>query len=157
MKIVLLLCGRTADPALAGLLNLYESRIIRYCSFEIVELPALKNTKTISQAEQKVKEGKQILETVENGDYVVLLDEQGMHLSSIEFADKISAYMQRSVKRIIFVIGGPYGFDEKVYARANEKLSLSKMTFSHQMVRVIFSEQLYRAFTIIKGEPYHHA
>lgn len=156
MKTVLLLCGKTTDKNLSALISDYGERIKHYCTFDICELPALKNTKSISEAEQKNKEGKQILSFIENSDHVILLDERGSLLSSEDFARKTSEYMQRGIKRIVFVIGGPYGFDSAVYDRADEKLSLSKMTFSHQMVRLIFTEQLYRAFTIIKGEPYHH-
>lgn len=157
MKILLLASGKTVDKGLAAMIAAYADRISHYCSFDMSELPALKNTKAMNEAEQKEREGRQLLSAMETSDHVVLLDEKGIQPTSEEFAGQISAYMQRGIKRLVFVIGGPYGFDTKVYARAQAKMSLSRMTFSHQMVRLIFTEQLYRAFTIIKGEPYHHS
>ena len=127
-----------------------------YTPFEVTVIPELKNTKSLSQEQQKQIEGEQILRQLQESDHVVLLDEHGLELRSIEFATWISKKQQAVSRRLVFVIGGPYGFSPTIYQRANEKLSLSKMTFSHQMVRMIFIEQLYRAFTILKGEQYHH-
>ena len=130
-------------------------RIGHYMPFSITTIPELKNTKNLSESQQKEREGELILKQIQSTDTVVLLDEHGKEFRSIEFADWIQK-KQNTARRLIFVIGGPYGFSNDVYERANEKISLSKMTFSHQMVRLIFTEQIYRACTIIKGEPYHH-
>ncbi len=134
----------------------YSERVKHYTPFEVTVIPELKNTKSLSQEQQKQMEGEQILRQLQESDHVVLLDEHGQELRSIEFATWISKKQQAVSRRLVFVIGGPYGFSPTIYQRANEKLSLSKMTFSHQMVRMIFIEQLYRAFTILKGEQYHH-
>jgi len=134
----------------------YSERVKHYTPFEVTVIPELKNTKSLSQEQQKQMEGEQILRQLQESDHVVLLDEHGLELRSIEFATWISKKQQAVSRRLVFVIGGPYGFSPTIYQRANEKLSLSKMTFSHQMVRMIFIEQLYRAFTILKGEQYHH-
>lgn len=134
----------------------YSERVKHYTPFEVIVIPELKNTKSLSQEQQKQMEGEQILRQLQESDHVVLLDEHGLELRSIEFATWISKKQQAVSRRLVFVIGGPYGFSPTIYQRANEKLSLSKMTFSHQMVRMIFIEQLYRAFTILKGEQYHH-
>ncbi len=134
----------------------YSERVKHYTPFEVTVIPELKNTKSLSQEQQKQIEGEQILRQLQESDHVVLLDEHGLELRSIEFATWISKKQQAVSRRLVFVIGGPYGFSPTIYQRANEKLSLSKMTFSHQMVRMIFIEQLYRAFTILKGEQYHH-
>ena len=134
----------------------YSERVKHYTPFEVTVIPELKNTKSLSQEQQKQMEGEQILRQLQESDHVVLLDEHGQELRSIEFATWISKKQQAVSRRLVFVIGGPYGFSPTIYQRANEKLSLSKMTFSHQMVRMIFIEQLYRTFTILKGEQYHH-
>ena len=134
----------------------YSERVKHYTPFEVTVIPELKNTKSLSQEQQKQMEGEQIQRQLQESDHVVLLDEHGQELRSIEFATWISKKQQAVSRRLVFVIGGPYGFSPTIYQRANEKLSLSKMTFSHQMVRMIFIEQLYRAFTILKGEQYHH-
>ena len=134
----------------------YSERVKHYTPFEVTVIPELKNTKSLSQEQQKQMEGEQIPPQLQESDHVVLLDEHGQELRSIEFATWISKKQQAVSRRLVFVIGGPYGFSPTIYQRANEKLSLSKMTFSHQMVRMIFIEQLYRAFTILKGEQYHH-
>jgi len=134
----------------------YSERVKHYTPFEVTVIPELKNTKSLSQEQQKQMEGEQILRQLQESDHVVLLDEHGLELRSIEFATWISKKQQAVSRRLVFVIGGPYGFSPTIYQRANETLSLSKMTFSHQMVRMIFIEQLYRAFTILKGEQYHH-
>lgn len=155
MKNILIQVGKTVDKHFDAAINDYCSRISHYMPFSIVTIPELKNTKSLSAELQKSKESELILKQIQPSDTVVLLDEHGKELRSIEFASWIEK-KQQTTRQLVFVIGGPYGFSEEVYARANEKLSLSKMTFSHQMIRLIFTEQLYRACTIIKGEPYHH-
>lgn len=156
MKITLLAIGKTNNEELIRLYEDYRKRLTHYISFETLIIPELKNTKNISVSEQKEKEGELLLKQIENQDEVIVLDEKGKEFSSVGFAAFLENKSFSSIKRMIFVIGGPYGFSEKVYQRANSKISLSKMTFSHQMIRVIFIEQLYRAMTIQKGEPYHH-
>ncbi len=155
MKTELILVGKTVNKHIDTLIADYTARIGHYMPFGITVIPELKNTKALSEQQQKVTEGELILKNIQPSDVVVLLDEYGKELRSIEMATWLEK-KQQTVRRLVFVIGGPYGFSEAVYSRANEKLSLSKMTFSHQMVRMIFTEQLYRACTIIKGEPYHH-
>lgn len=156
MKICLLVIGKTdADYIRAGI-GEYEKRLTRYLAYEMKVLPDVKNSKNMTEALQKEKEGEMILEQLQPGDVVVLLDENGKQYSSVGFSEFLAQKMLNGVKRLVFVVGGPYGFSERVYARGDDKISLSKMTFSHQMVRMIFAEQLYRAMTIIKGEPYHH-
>ncbi|RYD90154.1 MAG: 23S rRNA (pseudouridine(1915)-N(3))-methyltransferase RlmH, partial [Sphingobacteriales bacterium] len=135
----------------------YVKRLKHYTKLEITDLPELKNTKALTQDQQKSREAELILKKISPLDHVVLLDEKGMEISSTQFAAYIDKKLVSSATHIIFVVGGPYGFDATVHQRANDKLSLSRMTFSHQMVRLFFIEQLYRAFTIIKGEPYHHS
>ena len=155
MKTILILVGKTANKHFQADINDYAERIGHYMPFDFVTIPELKNTKSLSEEQQKNAEGDQILKQIQSSDTVVLLDEHGKELRSVEYARWL-AQKQQTVRRLVFVIGGPYGFSPEVYERANEKLSLSKMTFSHQMVRLVFAEQLYRACTIIKGEPYHH-
>jgi 23S rRNA (pseudouridine1915-N3)-methyltransferase len=156
MKIALLQTGRTTDRNMSELVDLYSKRIKKYISFEIITLPELKNTKNMPVQEQQVKEATKIIQSVSDDDYIVLLDERGKEYRTIEFSSFLEKAFLLPKKRIIFVIGGPWGFSDSVYAKADQKISLSKMTFSHQMVRLLFLEQLYRVFTIIKGEPYHH-
>lgn len=156
MKITLLVVGKTTDTIVENLTNVYIKRLEHYLDFQFQIIPELKNTKAMSEAEQKQREGELILKAAQGASRVVLLDEKGREYTSVEFSQKISGYMNSGQKSVVFVIGGPYGFSPDVYKAAHEKISLSKMTFSHQMVRAIFTEQLYRAFTIIKGEPYHH-
>jgi 23S rRNA (pseudouridine1915-N3)-methyltransferase len=156
MKITLLTIGKTEDAYLKEGIEKYLKRLKHYIKFEITELPELKNTKALSEAQQKTKEAELLFKNLANTDHVILLDENGLELSSQKFADMLNKKMIASVQNLVFIIGGPYGFDESIYQRANEKLSLSRMTFSHQMVRLFFAEQVYRAFTILKGEPYHH-
>jgi len=156
MKIVFLTIGKTVNTHLISLQNDYQDRLKHYTSFEYNSIPELKNTKNRSEQEQKEKEADLILKQLETTDEVILLDENGKHYSSVDFASFIEKKMLGTQKRMVFVVGGPYGFSQRLYNRANGLLSLSKMTFSHQMVRMIFVEQLYRAFTILKGEPYHH-
>ena len=155
MKTELILVSKTTDKHLAVGINDYMERISHYIPFEITVIPDLKNTKSLTEEQQKNKEGELIMQKLQPSDTVVLLDEHGKEYRSIEFADWLQR-KQNTARRLVFVVGGPYGFSDDVYARANEKLSLSKMTFSHQMVRLLFVEQIYRACTIIKGEPYHH-
>ena len=156
MRIILLAVGKTDIGWGREGLETYSSRLSHYVPFSIIEIPELKNTSALSKAQIKDKEGELILKTIRPSDRVVLLDERGKEYRSVEFADEIRKMTLGGGKDIVFVIGGAYGFSEAVYARCDGKMSLSRMTFSHQMVRTIFTEQLYRAFTIIKGEPYHH-
>jgi 23S rRNA (pseudouridine1915-N3)-methyltransferase len=156
MKIALLQTGKTIDTYISRAVDDYASRIKKYNVFEILTVPDLKNTKNMPQAEQKLKEGKKILQSVSLDDYVILLDERGKEFRTIDFSAAMEKIFMLPKKRILFVIGGPWGFSEEVYSRADMKISLSKMTFPHQLVRLLFLEQLYRAMTIIKGEPYHH-
>ena len=155
MKTILILVGKTTDKHFQAGISDYVERIGHYMPFDIVTIPELKNTKNLSEEQQKTMEGELILKQLQPSDTLVLLDEHGKELRSIELA-KWLEQKQQIARRLVFVIGGPYGFSEAVYSRANEKLSLSKLTFSHQMVRLVFTEQIYRACTIIKGEPYHH-
>ncbi|MFC2335397.1 MAG: 23S rRNA (pseudouridine(1915)-N(3))-methyltransferase RlmH [Prevotella sp.] len=155
MKTVLLLVGKTQDKHFLAGIHDYQERIGHYMPFEIKIIPEIKNTKNLTAAQQKVREGELILKELQSSDTVVLMDERGKELRSTEFARWLQG-KQNISRRLVFVIGGPYGFSSDVYARAGEQLCLSKMTFSHQMVRLIMVEQLYRACTIIKGEPYHH-
>ena len=156
MKIALLQTGKTSDKHISEVVDLYTTRIKKYSAFEIITLPDLKNTKNMSVQEQKMKEGKKIIMSFSIDDYVILLDEKGKELRTVEFSVWMEKIFMQPKKRIVFVIGGPWGFSEEVYDRADFKMSLSKMTFPHQLVRLLFLEQLYRIFTIIKGEPYHH-
>ena len=155
MKTVLLLVGKTVNKHFIAGINDYTERIGHYMPFEIITIPELKNTKNLSESQQKEQEGELILGKLQTSDTLVLMDEHGKEYRSIEFAQWIQK-KQNTVRRLVFVIGGPYGFSQSVYDRANDKISLSRMTFSHQMVRLFFTEQIYRACTIIKGEPYHH-
>lgn len=155
MKTVLILVGKTTDRHFQAGIDDYVRRIGHYMPFEIVTIPELKNTKKLSEEQQKAAEGEMILKQLTASDTVVLLDEHGRELRSVEFARWLEQ-KRTTARRLVFVVGGPYGFSEAVYERGNEKLSLSKMTFSHQMIRLVFTEQVYRACTIIKGEPYHH-
>ena len=155
MKSELIVIGKTVDKHIIACIEDYNKRISHYMSFGITTIPNIKDTKNMSEDVQKEKEGEMILKMIQHSDHVVLLDEHGKSFRSIEFAEWIEQ-KQIHARKLVFVIGGPYGFSPKVYERANEKLSLSKMTFSHQMIRLIFIEQIYRACTIIKGEPYHH-
>lgn len=155
MKTALILVGKTNDTHLQAIISDYAERITHYMPFEIITIPELKNTKSLSEEQQKVREGELIMKQLTAQDTVILLDERGKQYRSLEFAKWIEK-QQLTARRLVFVIGGPYGFSSTIYDRANGKISLSMMTFSHQLVRTIFTEQLYRACTIIKGEPYHH-
>lgn len=156
MKMTLITVGKTDVKWVKEGLALYTSRLSHYIQFSIIEIPELKNVSALTRDQIKEKEGELILSQVKPSDDVILLDEHGRQFRSVEFASFLQDKMACSGRNISFVIGGAYGFPKKVYDRANSKMSLSEMTFSHQMVRVIFTEQLYRAFTIMKGEPYHH-
>ncbi len=156
MKIKLLVIGKTDEKYLQTGLDIFCKRILHYISLEIKMIPDLKNTRNLTEDQQKEKEGELILRQLTGGDDLILLDEKGQQESSAGFARFLGKKMLAGTKQLVFVIGGPYGFSTKVYEKAVQKISLSAMTFSHQMVRLIFMEQLYRAFTIIKGEPYHH-
>ena len=156
MNIEVIVVGKTDMKEVEALVAMYTKRLNHYVKFAITTLADVRNTKNLSAAEQKRMEGEAILRLVTDSDHLMLLDEHGLELRSIEFADLLQKRMSAGTKRLVFVIGGPYGFSDAVYQRANSKLSLSKMTFSHQIVRAIFTEQLYRAFTILKNEPYHH-
>ena len=156
MKIVLLAVGKTDDSRISALVQMYVERLKHYVNFELCLLPDLKNTKNMSEDRQKQEEGKNILGLLQKSDFVTLLDERGKKMSSPHFAELINKRSVSGLKRLVFVIGGPYGFSKDVYDRANSKLALSDMTFSHQMVRLFAVEQIYRAFTILKNEPYHH-
>jgi 23S rRNA (pseudouridine1915-N3)-methyltransferase len=156
MNCELIVVGKTDMKEVEALVTMYTKRLNHYVRFAITTIADIRNTKKLSEAEQKRLEGEAILRLLSESDHVTLLDEHGAELRSIEFAELVQRRMSSGVKRLVFVIGGPYGFSDAVYARANSKLSLSKMTFSHQIVRAIFTEQLYRAFTILKNEPYHH-
>lgn len=156
MNIKLLAVGKTDNPALQQLIDMYEKRLSYYINFELQLLPDIKKSKSLSEEEQKAKEGELILGNVASSHHLILLDERGKELTSVAFADKLQKKMNAGIKQLTFVIGGPYGFSKEVYDRANGKLSLSKLTFSHQMIRLFFVEQLYRAFTILRNEPYHH-
>ena len=156
MKVSLILVGKTANKHFVELIDDYSSRVKHYIGFDPIIIPELKNTKNLSPDQQKQLEGELILRQLQPGDRVVLLDERGKEMRSIEFSSYLENKMHTVSKRLVFVIGGPYGFSPDVYERADEKLSRSKMTFSHQMIRLIFIEQLYRAMTIMRGEPYHH-
>ena len=155
MRTTLLLTGKTTDKHIVALMDDYIGRIGHYMPFTVTVIPELKNTKNLTEAQQKEREGELILKQIQPSDYVVLLDEHGKEMRSVDFARWLSQ-KQQVCRQLILVIGGPYGFSPAVYARTQEKISLSLMPFSHQMVRLILAEQVYRACTIIKGEPYHH-
>jgi 23S rRNA (pseudouridine1915-N3)-methyltransferase len=155
MKITLLVVGKTTDTHIQALVQEYQKRLLHYVPFALTVIPELKNTKSLTVEQQKQEEGELILRNVTASMDMILLDERGKEYRSIEFADYIQKKMS-SGRDLVFVVGGPYGFSEAVYKRANGKISLSKMTFSHQMIRLFFVEQIYRAMTILRGEPYHH-
>ena len=156
MKIKLLTIGKTDNAALAQLIKTYEARLKHYIQFSIEIIPDIKNTKNFSEEIQKEKEGDLILSKISTTDRMVLLDENGTSFDSMEFSKFLQKQMNSVIKQLVFVIGGPYGFSEKIYKKSQGKISLSKMTFSHQMVRLFAIEQIYRGFTILKNEPYHH-
>jgi 23S rRNA (pseudouridine1915-N3)-methyltransferase len=156
MKIILIQTGKTTEKYISEGVEEYTGRIRKYNPFEIITLADLRNTKSMPVAEQKVREGRKLLESVGAEDFMIVLDEKGKEFSTAEFAGQLEKIFLQSKKRIVFAIGGPYGFSADVYKRADMKLSLSRLTFTHQMVRLLFAEQLYRIFTVIKGDPYHH-
>ena len=156
MKIILLTVGKTNELSFKNAISEYQKRLKFYIPFEIEEIPELKNTKSLSEEVQRQKEGELILKNLTDSDEVILLDDKGEQYTSIQFSSYLEKKMASGNKRLIFVVGGPYGFSPEIYKRADGKISLSRMTFSHQMVRLIFTEQLYRAMTILRGEPYHH-
>lgn len=156
MNIKLLAVGKTDDKNLQALIEEYVKRVSFYIKFDVEIIPDIKNAKNLSVIQQKEKEGSLILSKVSPSDWLILLDEKGKSFSSTQFADFLQKRMNSGIKNLFFVIGGPYGFSDEVYAKANGKISLSSMTFSHQMVRLFFIEQLYRGYTILRNEPYHH-
>ncbi len=156
MEIILLTIGKTGTDFIRKGIEEYSRRIAHYSPFNIATVPDLRNTRKLSEAQQKTAEGEQILSVLKPGDYVVLLDEHGSEFTSMKLAAWLEKRMAAGHKRLIFVVGGPYGFSPEVYARADGKLSLSQLTFPHELVRLFFTEQLYRCFTILRGEPYHH-
>lgn len=156
MKTELWLIGKTSFSYLQEGMDIYQKRLKHYLPFKVLIIPDIKNRKSLKEEQIKQKEGQEILKKINPDDCLILMDENGKHYDSVAFSQFIERHLQHSYKRIIFQIGGAYGFSDAVYKRANAKISLSKMTFSHQMVRLIFLEQLYRGMTILKGEPYHH-
>lgn len=156
MKITLAVIGKTEVGFVRQGIEEYARRLQHYVQFNIQYIGDIKGTRNLSEAQQKTAEGKQLLATLETSDHVVLLDEHGIERSSMDYSRWLQRRLASGVKRLVFVVGGPYGFSPEVYHRANEKISLSKMTFPHELVRLIFAEQLYRAFTILRHEPYHH-
>ena len=156
MKIKLLAIGKTDNKELLQLIQVYQNRLKHYIKFELEIIPDIKKVKNLSENQQKIKEGELILKQLQSADELILLDEKGKEFRSIEFSKYLQKKMNSGIKQLVFVIGGPYGFSEEVYKKSKGKISLSKMTFSHQMVRLFIVEQVYRAFTIIKNEPYHH-
>ena len=156
MKISLIVVGKTDEEYLKTGISQYEQRLVHYTGFSIRIIPSLKNTKNITTSQQKEKEAELILQAIEGCDQIILLDEKGKEYRSTEFANFLQQHMNSGIKHLAFVVGGPFGFSESVYKKATGKLSLSAMTFSHQMIRLLFIEQLYRGFTILKNEPYHN-
>lgn len=156
MKVVILQCGKTNNKAVRDLCNEYLKRLGRYLPAQELSLPDLKKTKNLSENQVKSQEAAQIEAEIKPGDHIILLDENGAQYSSRAFAAQLQSWMNAGPKRLVFIIGGPYGFAESIYNRAQAKLSLSRMTFSHQIIRALFAEQLYRGFSIINHDPYHH-
>lgn len=156
MQIELIVIGKTDSKEVAALVELYAKRVNFYCRFAVTTLPDIRNTRHLTSRQQRTAEGEALLRQFTDGDYVVLLDERGDEMRSVEFAAWLQKRLNSGMKRLVMVIGGPYGFSDAVYARADARLSLSRMTFSHQIVRVIFAEQICRAFAILNNEPYHH-
>ena len=157
MKIKLIAIGKTDSKDLQPLIEEYSKRLSFYVSFNFEIIPDIKNAKNLSKKQQKIAEGNELLKRIEKSDTIIILDEKGKTFSSVEFSVFLQKKMNSGLKNLIFIIGGPYGFSEEIYQRANAKISLSTMTFSHQMIRLFFIEQLYRGFTILRNEPYHHS
>jgi len=156
MKMKLLLVGKTVEKYLKEGISVYEERLKHYVSFSVEEIPELKQASSLSRDQVKTKEGELLAARIKPSDFVILLDERGSRFTSVDWARHLEQQMSHNPRDIVFIVGGCYGFSQAIYDRANSKLSLSDMTFSHQLVRLIFMEQIYRAFTIINGEPYHH-
>ncbi len=156
MNISLICIGKTDEKPIEELILKYEKRLPAHWNYQRIEIPDLKNRKNLSESQQKEKEAELILSKLGQSDFIILLDEKGKQLNSVGFAHRIQDLMNQSVKQLVFLIGGPYGFSDEVYKRANQKMSLSEMTFTHQMVRLFLTEQLYRAFSILQGKSYHH-
>lgn len=156
MKTLLICIGKTNERYWQDAIEEYIKRLRKYSPFELIEIPDIRNTKSMTEQQIKQTEGENILRTLNSDDYVTLLDDKGQQYTSLQFADWYQQRMSSGIKRLVFVVGGPYGFSQDIYKRANNKLSLSRLTFSHQLVRPIFLEQLYRANTILHNEPYHH-
>ncbi len=156
MKIALLQVGKTSERYLAEGIAVFEERIRKYSAFEIITIPDLRNTRSMPVKGQKAREGEKIIQYFKKDDYIVILEDKGKEFSTMEFSSWLEKILILQKKRILFVTGGAWGFSDEVYGKADMRLSLSRLTFSHQMVRLLFIEQLYRAFTVIKGEPYHH-
>ena len=156
MKIALLLTGKTTEKHIAEGVNIFSERVKKYTAFEIITLPDLRNTRNMTAREQKTREGVKIIQSLRSDDLIVILDDKGKEFTTMEFAGWLERSFMLPKKRIVFVIGGPWGFADDVYSKSDIRLSVSRMTFSHQVVRLLFLEQLYRVFTIIKGDPYHH-
>ena len=156
MKLLLLVIGKTTDRHVQALIDDYSSRMGHYVPFSLETVPELRNTRALSPEQQKTQEAELIRKQLQPGDHLVLLDEHGSERRSVDFASWLGKRMAAGARRIVFVVGGPYGFDASIHQLANEEISLSQMTFSHQLIRVLFVEQLYRACTILRGEPYHH-
>ncbi|MBR4533151.1 MAG: 23S rRNA (pseudouridine(1915)-N(3))-methyltransferase RlmH [Bacteroidaceae bacterium] len=156
MKLLLLVIGKTTDRHVQALIDDYSSRVGHYVPFSLETVPELRNTHALSSEQQKTQEAELIRKQLQPGDHLVLLDEHGTERRSVDFASWLGKRMAAGARRIVFVVGGPYGFDASIHQLANEEISLSQMTFSHQLIRVLFVEQLYRACTILRGEPYHH-
>jgi 23S rRNA (pseudouridine1915-N3)-methyltransferase len=157
MKIKLLAIGKTDSKDLQALIEEYSKRLGFYVSFNFEIIPDIKNAKNLSEKQQKIAEGNELLKRIEKSDTMIILDEKGNTFSSVQFSEFLQKKMNSGLKNLIFIIGGPYGYSEEMYQRATGKISLSTMTVSHQMVRLFFIEQLYRGFTILKNEPYHHS
>ena len=156
MKITLICIGKTDDHHIIEGIDIYTKRLKHYVNFQIITVPDIKNSKNLSEGQQKEKEAQQLLKNINNQDYIILLDENGKEYTSVGFSSFLEKQMVSGASHLVFMVGGPYGFDDSVYHRANAKISLSRMTFSHQMVRLFFVEQVYRAYSIMRGEPYHH-
>lgn len=156
MRITLLLIGKTTDKYIQKLTDKYTDRLQHYCKFDIRVIPELKSRKSLTETEQKTKEGQEILKILQTSDEVVLLDEKGKEFTSVSFSQWIQKHLNSGKKSMVFIIGGPFGFSDEIYARAQHKLALSKMTFPHELIRPFFVEQLYRGFTILRNEGYHH-
>jgi len=156
MRVVFVVIGKTDTGYMIDAIEEYKNRLSHYLPFEMIVIPDIKNVKNLSENQQKEKEGELILKTVQAGDHLVLLDDKGKEFTSMQFSTYLEKKMHTISKRLVFVVGGPYGFSDAIYKTAKEKVSLSKMTFSHQMIRLIFIEQVYRAMTILHNEPYHH-